>query len=312
MLKILLISGHGADDPGACSNYGIERDETRKVVNRLKQLLANYMTVTVYPQDRNCYADVVNGTVQVNMSTFDYVFEVHFNSGVAEAHGTEIWVTQQENSTKVEQGIVNKVAALGFTNRGVKSEQFAVISYAKRQGVSSALIETCFISNQQDMVTYNSKFEQIAQAMVDGILEGFGIKKSVVANNATTQSAQQDFKGDDVMFSSNWYLTRYKDVANSKTYKNNPYQHYVDFGKKEGRLPLPPVPANFNEGDYLELNPDIAAAVKKGTYSSGIHHWMMYGWCEGRKINKKESDSELKARIKVLENKINKVKDAVK
>ena len=80
MLKILLISAHGAGDPGACSSYGIESNETRRVVNRLKQLLANYMTVTVYPQDRNCYADVVNGTVQVNMSAFDYVFEVHFNT----------------------------------------------------------------------------------------------------------------------------------------------------------------------------------------------------------------------------------------
>ena len=311
-MKILLISGHGANDPGACSSYGIEREETRRVVNRLSSILSAYAEVTVYPQSHNCYADVCNGNVALNVSAFDYVFEVHFNSGVPEAHGTEIWVTPQESGSSVEQGIVNKVASIGFTNRGVKSERFAVINYCKNQGVSSALIETCFISNQQDMVTYNSKFEQIAQAMVDGILEGFGIKKSVVANNATTQSAQQDFKGDDVMFSSNWYLTRYKDVANSKTYKDNPYQHYIDFGKKEGRLPLPTIPANFCEGDYLELNPDVAAAVKKCTFTSGYEHFCLYGFNENRKINKNESDADLKARIKELEDKINKVKDAVK
>ena len=307
MLKILLISGHGADDPGACSNYGIERDETRKVVNRLKQLLANYMTVTVYPQDRNCYADVVNGTVQVNMSTFDYVFEVHFNSGVAEAHGTEIWVTPQENSTKVEQGIVSKVAALGFTNRGVKSEQFAVISYAKRQGVSSALIETCFISNQSDMQTYNSKFEQVCQAMANGILEGYGIPyKSTIQQTIT----KIDYKGDDVMFNEGFYLKKYPDVAAAvkKGAFTSGYDHYKKYGQKEKRLPVPPMPTEFNEAEYLELNPDVAKAVKDGSFVSGAHHYMIYGWEEKqRKVCKAKY-----AKLQELEDKINKIKELVK
>lgn len=307
MLKILLISGHGADDPGACSNYGIERDETRKVVNRLKQLLANYMTVTVYPQDRNCYADVVNGTVQVNMSTFDYVFEVHFNSGVAEAHGTEIWVTPQEDSTKVEQGIVNKVAALGFTNRGVKSEQFAVISYAKRQGVSSALIETCFISNQSDMQTYNSKFEQVCQAMANGILEGYGIPyKSTIQQTIT----KIDYKGDDVMFNEGFYLKKYPDVAAAvkKGSFTSGYEHYKKYGQKEKRLPVPPMPTEFNEAEYLELNPDVAKAVKDGSFVSGAHHYLIYGWEEKQRKVCKAKD----AKLQELEDKINKIKELVK
>ena len=307
MLKILLISGHGADDPGACSNYGIERDETRKVVNRLKQLLANYMTVTVYPQDRNCYADVVNGTVQVNMSAFDYVFEVHFNSGVSKAHGTEIWVTPQEDSTKVEQVIVNKVADLGFTNRGVKSEQFAVISYAKRQGVSSALIETCFISNQSDMQTYNSKFEQVCQAMANGILEGFGIPyKSTIQQTIT----KIDYKGDDVMFNEGFYLKKYPDVAAAvkKGVFTSGYDHYKKYGQKEKRLPVPPMPTEFNEAEYLELNPDVAKAVKDGSFVSGAHHYMIYGWEEKqRKVCKAKY-----AKLQELEDKINKIKELVK
>lgn len=127
-----------------------------------------------------------------------------------------------------------------------------------------------------------------------------------------TQTTQIDYKGDNDMFSSNWYLYKNKDVAASKTYKNNPYKHYVDYGKKEGRQPLPPVPENYCEADYLKLNPDVAAAVKKGAYTSGIHHFLMYGFSENRKINKSESDAQLKTRIKELEDKINKVKEAVK
>ena len=186
-MKLLLISGHGASDPGACSSYGIEREETRKVVNEMvSQLKAYNVDVTVYPQNRNCYADVCNGTVQVNFGSFDYVFEVHFNSATASARGTEVWVTPAEAAIEVEQKIVNKLAACGFTNRGVKRERFAVINYAKNKGVSSALVEVCFISNSADMNNYRAKFSQVCSAMVSGIVEGFGISKKPTAQKPAT------------------------------------------------------------------------------------------------------------------------------
>ena len=178
-LKLLLIAGHGANDPGACSSYGIERDETRKVVFRLAELFKNYndVDVDIYPTDRNCYSDVTTNRVQVNMANYDYVFEVHFNSATASARGTEVWVTPMESSIDVEKRIVNNLASVGFSNRGVKKEYFAVISFAKNKGVSSALVEVCFISNQNDMNLYRNKFEQVCNAMVSGIADGFGLQK---------------------------------------------------------------------------------------------------------------------------------------
>ena len=50
-MKILLIAGHGGGsgtnyaDPGACSSYGIEAEQTRRVANKLQQLLKPYMEV---------------------------------------------------------------------------------------------------------------------------------------------------------------------------------------------------------------------------------------------------------------------------
>ena len=88
------------------------------------------------------------------------------------------------------------------------------------------------------------------------------------------------------VFSKNWYLKNYPDVAKSEKYKNNPYKHYIDYGIKEGRKPLPPVPSEYNEGDYLELNLDVAEAVARGEYTSGIEHYLMFGFNEDRKINK--------------------------
>ena len=188
-LKLLLIAGHGANDPGACSSYGIERDEARKVVARLVELFKNYkdISVDVYPTDRNCYSDVTTSRVQVNMANYDYVFEVHFNSATASARGTEVWVTPTESSIAVEKRIVDNLASVGFSNRGVKKEYFAVISFAKNKGVSSALVEVCFISNQNDMNLYRNKFEQVCNAMVSGIVDGFGLQKNPGVKNPETK-----------------------------------------------------------------------------------------------------------------------------
>ena len=88
------------------------------------------------------------------------------------------------------------------------------------------------------------------------------------------------------VFSKNWYLKNYPDVAKNEKYKNNPYKHYIDYGIKEGRKPLPPVPPEYNEGEYLELNPDVDVVVKNGYLTSGIEHYLKYGFNENRKTHK--------------------------
>jgi len=181
-MKILLIAGHGAGDPGACSNYGVEATETRRVVTQVKAFLEGYenTTVDIYPTNRNAYADIGNGTLQVNFSNYDYVLEIHFNSSAnASATGTEIWVTLAEKGITVEQTVVNKIAALGYANRGVKREDFRVIRTAKNKGVSSALLEVCFISNKGDMDRYNNNFAKVCNAIAEGVAEGFGLIKKV-------------------------------------------------------------------------------------------------------------------------------------
>lgn len=317
-MNILLISGHGANDCGAVG-YGVEREETRRVTNRLAELLRPYMNVIMYPQNRNAYDDIYNGCFQVSLANIDYVFEVHFNSSDnPTARGTEIYVTPMEIGTSVEQKIVSNLTSVGFSNRGVKSEYFAVISHCKNSGVSSALVETCFISNEADMNKYNANFNSVCSAMAKGIVEGFGMsyKESVQSkpNVQNNTKSKYEYKGDDVMFNEGFYLNRYPDVAKAVKNKEfeNGYHHYIQCGKKEGRQPVPPIPSNFVEGDYLELNPSVAEAVKNKQFVSGVHHYMIYGWKENRKVCKDDSSAALKEKIMKLEGKIAKAKDALK
>lgn len=173
-MKILLVSGHGAGDCGAVGNGYKEADLTREMTSLIKPRLSKYADVTLFDQSKNACSMLRKGG-SINFKPYGYVFEVHFNAFNGAAHGTEIFVTKSEKGTSVEQAIVDNVASLGFTNRGVKRENWTVIYAAKKQGVSSALFETCFIDNAADMKLYQSKKNAIADAIVNGIVKGFGL-----------------------------------------------------------------------------------------------------------------------------------------
>jgi glycosyltransferase involved in cell wall biosynthesis len=46
----------------------------------------------------------------------------------------------------------------------------------------------------------------------------------------------------------------------------------------------PQVPPVWDEESYLSCHPDVKAAVRSGTLSSGREHWMRHGYFEGRKL----------------------------
>lgn len=174
-MKILLISGHGAGDVGACGCGFQEYALTRELVNNIAPKLRKYATVDVYDQNRNAFYDCQRGTF--NIGAYDYVLEVHFNAFNGQAHGTEIFVTDREKAVTVEKEIMKNMGKF-FTlrgNAGVKVTNFLVINTVKSKGISSALIETCFIDNQDDMNVYVANKDKVAQAIVDGIVVGFGL-----------------------------------------------------------------------------------------------------------------------------------------
>lgn len=182
-MKILLIAGHGGTpyDSGAVGNGYTEAVETRRMANAVAPLLRNYgFSVQMYDQSQDAYKVVMSGG-SIPLSGIDYVIELHLNSaakdpkGNGKTTGSEIFVHVNEAGIGVEQAILKRLQALGFTNRGVKrSSGLAVLKHVYKRGVSHALIETCFIDDKDDMTLYGNKFNQIAQAIADGVAEGFG------------------------------------------------------------------------------------------------------------------------------------------
>ncbi len=182
-MKILLIAGHGGTpyDSGAVGCGYTEAVETRRMADAVAPLLRSYgFEVALYDQSKDAYKVVTQGG-SLPLSGISYVLEFHLNSaandpkGNGRTTGTEIFVHTNEQGVGVEQAILRRVCALGFTNRGVKrSSGLAVLKHVFKRGVSHALVETCFIDDKDDMALYGAKFDAIAKAIADGVAEGFG------------------------------------------------------------------------------------------------------------------------------------------
>ena len=179
-MKVLIIAGHGNGDSGACGNGYQEADLTREVVTLLAPKLSEICDVTVADKNRNWFEYL--GKNNFNFTDYDYVLEIHFNSGGGT--GTEIFVTTAEQSTGVETAIMKQICAVtDYRNRGVKRTNFRVINRIKQQGVSSALLEVCFIDSASDIHTYSHKKNEIIDAIVNGIAEGYGLKRNTPARH---------------------------------------------------------------------------------------------------------------------------------
>lgn len=182
-MKILLIAGHGGTpyDSGAVGNGYKEAIETRRMVTAVAPLLRQYgFDVSIYDQSKDAYKIITQGG-SIPLDGISYVLEFHLNSaandsqGNGKTTGTEIFIHTHESGITVEQAILKHICALGFTNRGVKrSSGLAVLKHVFNRGVSHALVETCFIDDKDDMRLYSQKFNNIVEAIANGVAEGFG------------------------------------------------------------------------------------------------------------------------------------------
>lgn len=183
-MKILLIAGHGAGDPGACACGYQEANLVREIAPILKSKLSAYVDVDIFDTAKNMYKYLKSNSF--NFKNYNYVLELHFNAaandttGNGVTTGTEILVHPSEKGTGVENAILKNICSLGFKNRGIKTRSnLQNMNICKgSQGVSYALLETCFIDDADDMKLYQSKKDAVISAIANGIISGFGLTSS--------------------------------------------------------------------------------------------------------------------------------------
>lgn len=210
-MKMLLIAGHGAGDPGAVGNGKSECNLTRNLCTLImteNAYLDADLEIELYPTTKDCYQESKSGRVP-NYAAYDYVLEVHFNSfSSASAYGSEILIHPSETGHTVEDAILKNLEAIGFYNRGVKERTDLLnMNNCRGRGVSYALLETCFISNADDVNLYLSQNKSVARAVLTGIISGFGLSSAeteggtlyrvqvgAFANKANAETLREELK----------------------------------------------------------------------------------------------------------------------
>ena len=278
-MKIAVRGGHTELCTGASALIN-ELTEDRKVkdavVKYLRTLGQDVLDVTP-PVNYTSSAskDLAYGVNKANNYGANLFVSIHFNKAYDNYNGSLGSEVCVYNTFDTAQRVVEKLGCLGFGNRGQKVRKN--LYELRNTNMLAMIVEVCFVEATGDVNLYKKLgADAIGKAIAEAI-----VNQKIVS----TVENKEEVNRSMYLFSKKWYLTNYPDVANS-VYRDDPYQHYVKYGKNEGRTPLPEVPPEYNEGEYLELNKDVAQAVARGQFTSGIEHYLMCGFNEDRKINK--------------------------
>ena len=188
--------GHNKIVPGA-SSYLNEVTEDRKVAaGVIKLLKAQGHTVYNCTDDigKTQGANLANIIAKCNKHTAALDISIHFNaakkdSGDGKIKGTEVFVYSSSSKAKAAaKRVCKKLAALGFTNRGVKvSKGLYVLKNTKSPAM---LIEVCFVDDKDDANLYNKVgVDAICKAIAEGVLnKTITTKESAAATKSTSNA----------------------------------------------------------------------------------------------------------------------------
>jgi len=197
-MKMLIICGHGAGDPGSVGNGYKEADLVREIAPKLKNILSKHMEVTLFDPSKNMYEYLKAGN-KFNFREYKYVLELHFDAcvkdfkGNGKTTGTGILVHTTEKGTSVEELILNKISELGFKNRGVKTMNLAMCNCSAMGTKASVLIEIGFMTNEYEasLLKTDAFCLECAEEAARGVCEYLGVtykSSGTIVNTNTSVS----------------------------------------------------------------------------------------------------------------------------
>ena len=168
--KVTISSGHSkVRVRGAVGCGYIENEEAVKVVNRVAEILKQLnVEVDIYHDTRTTQDTNIRAIVKRHNGTLRQIdISVHFNSLNATSTGVEVLYYSNDMQALAGKLSKNIATALGLKNRGAKKR--TDLYFLKKTLKPALLIETCFISNPNDMKAYKNNFEKLCQTIAETI-----------------------------------------------------------------------------------------------------------------------------------------------
>lgn len=177
--KIMLDAGHGGEDPGAVAGGRQEKDDNLRLVMAIGDILEKSGVDVLYTRTTDIYQTPFQKAQIANESGADFFISIHRNSSPVnnQYSGVETLVYDKSGiKLEMAENINAELAKIGFENLGVKARPGLVV--LRRTRMPALLVEVGFINTEQDNILFDERFDDIAQAIADGILMTLDIRNT--------------------------------------------------------------------------------------------------------------------------------------
>lgn len=185
-MRLYVICGHGAGDPGACGCGYSEAERVRALGARIAELGGS--SVTLLDTSRNWYAD--KGIKTLSIPDGDALVELHMDSAswAPDARGGHVIIKAGIGGPdSYDRALADSISAIfpGRSQSIVEHSELANPNRAAARGINYRLVENGFITNANDVETFNSRLDDIARAY----LAAFGIEGGATPGASAEPSA---------------------------------------------------------------------------------------------------------------------------
>jgi len=189
LAKVILDAGHGGRDPGAVYEGRQEKDDMLRLALAVGEILEQNGVEVSYTRVNDVYDSPYEKAMIGNNSGADFFVSLHRNSNETpnSASGIMTLVYNEEGiKAELARNINEELSDVGFKDLGVIARPNLVV--LRRTRMPAVLVEVGFINNVEDNEKFDDDFDEIANAIAEGILETIEDRKEQGSISAETES----------------------------------------------------------------------------------------------------------------------------
>ena len=213
-MKIAVRGGHCPNVPGSSALID-ELTEDRLVKNAvikyLKQLGINVLDVTPPDTTSSSSSDLSYGVNEANNWGADLFVSIHFNNAYSSCNGalgTEVCVYSEYDTAK---RVVNKMASLGFKNRGQKVR--TGLYELRHTSMKSMIVEVCFVEATEDVALYKKLgYDKIGKTIAEAIVNS--------STNSTDSTTPEPTPSNPPTTNYDSWVARLQEECNKQGFSN--------------------------------------------------------------------------------------------
>ena len=168
---IILDAGHGGWHNGAAYEGRLEKDDALALTLAVGRILEDNGINVLYTRTTDSYRSPAERAEAENQTNADYFVSIHRNASPTPGQysGVETLVYEKGGAAgRLAEAINRNLESTGFINQGVNENPSLVV--LNRTRMPAVLVEAGFINTPADNYLFDARFQEIAQAIADGIL----------------------------------------------------------------------------------------------------------------------------------------------